>query len=161
MTFDISPERYDAPVVTRLVDAVQAEYVLRYGAPDEGPIEVNEFAAPHGCFLVGYLDGIPVATGGLRRVDADTVELKRMYVVPEARGRGLSRVMLARLEQLARDMGARRILLETGLRQFEAVSLYETSGYARITGFGHYAGHELSRSYAKDLADDPVSDGEA
>ena len=74
-----------------------------------------------------------------------------MYVVPEARGRGLSRVMLAALEDLARELGAVRIVLETGSRQPHAMRLYETSGYRRIDDFGHYAGQPLSVSYGKSL----------
>jgi GNAT superfamily N-acetyltransferase len=74
-----------------------------------------------------------------------------MYVVPEARGQGLSRVVLAALEDRARSMGARRIVLETGDRQPEAVSLYESSGYQRIDGFGFYADAPLSISFEKKL----------
>ncbi|HWA68106.1 MAG TPA: GNAT family N-acetyltransferase [Mycobacteriales bacterium] len=142
---------YDSAVAAQLVAAVQAEYVARYGGPDETPVEPGEFAAPQGLFLVGYLDGVPVATGGFRRHAPTAVELKRMYVVPEARGKGLSRVMLAALEDRARLAGARRIVLETGDRQPEAVSLYESSGYERIPGFGHYACAPESYSFAKDL----------
>jgi GNAT superfamily N-acetyltransferase len=154
---ELREEPFDSPVAQQLIAAVQAEYVVRYGGPDEAPIDVAEFAPPRGLFLVGYLGTVPVATGGLRRPahaahdGAVEVELKRMYVVPEARGKGLSRVMLAALEERAREMGASRIVLETGDRQPEAVSLYETSGYERIEGFGFYADAPLSLSFAKKL----------
>jgi GNAT superfamily N-acetyltransferase len=155
---ELREEAFDSPVAQQLIAAVQAEYVVRYGGPDEAPIDATEFQPPNGLFLVGYVGTEAVATGGLRRHDdgsADggeaAVELKRMYVVPEARGKGLSRMMLAALEARAREMGATRIVLETGNRQPEAVSLYETSGYTRIEGFGFYAEAPLSISFEKKL----------
>ena len=147
----IREEAYDSPTAQRLIAAVQQEYVERYGGPDEAPVDPLEFAPPEGLFLVGYLDGQAAVTGGLRRHDAGDVEVKRMYVVPAARGRGLARVMLATLEERARTMGARRIVLETGSKQPEAVRLYETSGYQRIEGFGFYKCQPLSISFAKVL----------
>lgn len=144
-------ESYDGPVARAMIDAVQQEYVQRYGGPDDSPIDPAEFAPPGGCFVVGYAGDEPVAMGGLRRAGADALEIKRMYVRPQWRGRGLSRVVLADLERRARDLGVRRIVLETGERQPEAIQLYETSGYARIDGYGHYACSSLSVSFGKDL----------
>jgi GNAT superfamily N-acetyltransferase len=152
---DIRDVPYDGPDAQRLIDAVQAEYVVRYGGPDETPVDPTEFTPPGGVFMIGYLDGAAVATGGLRRhtdrTDAVEVEIKRMYVVPEARGRGLARMMLAALEQRAAALGATRLLLETGLRQPEAIRLYESSDYERIDGFGHYRCAPESLSFAKTL----------
>jgi GNAT superfamily N-acetyltransferase len=151
VSLDFREEPYDGPVAQRLIIAVQAEYVDRYGGPDGTPVDPAEFAPPNGLFLVGYLDAEPVAMGGLRNHAAEEMEIKRMYVVPQARGKGLSRVMLAALEDRARGLGVRRIVLETGDRQPEAVSLYESSGYERIPGFGHYADAPLSISFEKKL----------
>jgi GNAT superfamily N-acetyltransferase len=151
MTLELQEEPYDGAVAQALIAAVQAEYVDRYGGPDDTPVDPAEFAPPEGLFLVGYVDGLAVAMGGLRRHDDTELEIKRMYVVPEARGQGLSRVMLAALEDRARAQGASRIVLETGEKQPEAVSLYESSGYVRIAGFGHYACAPLSISFEKRL----------
>ena len=151
---DLRAEPYDGPAAQQLTEAVQQEYVVRYGAPDTTPVQPTEFEPPGGHFIVGYLATTAVAMGGLRRVDAETVEIKRMYVVPECRGRGLSRVVLARLESLARELGASRILLETGQQQPEAMRLYETSGYERVEGFGHYRCEPDSVSYGKSLVDE-------
>lgn len=148
---ELREEPYDAPVSATLIAAVQQEYVERYGGPDESPVLPGEFSPPHGRFVIGYIGLTPVAMGGLRRVDATTVEIKRMYVVPHHRGDGHSRTVLAHLEDLARSIGAQRVVLETGLKQPEAMRLYETSGYERIEGFGHYCGQELSVSYGKRL----------
>lgn len=128
-----------------LVEEVQQEYVVRYGGRDSTPLEAGVFAAPHGAFFVGYLDGDPVATGAWRRRSdvlalgsSVTAEIKRMYVAPRARGRGLARAMLAHLETTAAAAGAEVMILETGTAQPEAVALYASSGYQPITPFGHY-----------------------
>lgn len=150
-TLELRDEPYDGPVAQALVAAVQQEYVARYGGPDESPVDPAEFAPPRGRFLVGYVGTKPVATGGIRRHDEDAVEIKRMFVEAQWRGRGFSRIVLARLEELARELGAKRVILETGMVQPEAMRLYETSGYERIDGFGYYCGAELSVSYGKTL----------
>ena len=148
---------YGHPDAMRLIDEVQAEYVARYGGPDETPLDPLMFEPPTGSFFVGYLDGTPVATGAWRRsrVEAlgvsETAEIKRMYVVPAVRGRGLARRMLTHLERTAARAGARALLLETGLRQPEAIALYEASGYTPVPSFGHYRDAPLSRCYGKAL----------
>jgi GNAT superfamily N-acetyltransferase len=147
--FELRDEAYDGPSAGLLIDAVQAEYVERYGGPDETPVDPSEFAPPLGLFVVGYLDGAAVAMGGLRRHGDGDVEVKRMYVAPQARRRGLSRAVLSHLEDRAWALGANRIVLETGQRQPEAISLYQSAGYLPIAGFGHYADAPLSLSFAK------------
>jgi len=146
------------PDAALLVEEVQGEYVARYGGRDETPIDPTYFEEPHGAFFVGYLDDRPVATGAWRRrtdVEVDgssrSAEVKRMYVVPRARGLGLARAMLAHLEDTARAAGAEAMVLETGLRQPEAIALYESSGYRPIAGFGYYKDAPLSRCLARSL----------
>jgi len=146
------------PDAEMLVEQVQQEYVVRYGGRDETPLQPDYFAPPVGAFFVGYLDGVPVATGAWRRradvvVDGQdrTAEVKRMYVTPGARGRGLARPMLAHLEHTAREAGAEVMVLETGLAQPEAIALYESSGYAPIPGFGFYKDAALARCFARRL----------
>jgi GNAT superfamily N-acetyltransferase len=152
MSLQLRAEALDSPASAALNDWVQLEYVERYGGPDRTPVDATEFAPPTGGFLVGYLGGVPVAMGGVRRHEPGVVEIKRMYVVPEVRGQGLARAMLAALEDLARELGAHRVVLETGSKQPEAVRLYETSGYEQVEGFGHYRCQPLSLSYSKSLA---------
>jgi GNAT superfamily N-acetyltransferase len=150
-SFEIRDERYDGQVAQVLIEALQAEYVVRYGGPDDTPVDPAQFAPPHGAFVVGELDGAPVAMGGLRPHLDGAVEIKRMYVLPAARGQGFARRVLGALEDRARALGATRVLLETGQRQPEAIKLYESSGYERIDGFGHYRDAPLSLSFAKQL----------
>jgi GNAT superfamily N-acetyltransferase len=149
LTLRVTP--YDDPVVRQLDAQVQQEYVARYGGPDETEVDAGEFGPPGGAFLVGWLDDEPVATGGLRRHDGDTAEIKRMYVVREHRRHGYARAVLHALEDQARALGYRRILLETGMEQPEALALYPANGYEPVEGFGHYRDSPLSRSFGKDL----------
>ncbi|WP_055532018.1 GNAT family N-acetyltransferase [Streptomyces graminilatus] len=152
---------FDHPDAVKLNDQVQAEYAARYD--DEGDathLDPAMFAPPSGLYLIAYDEqDRPVATGGWRGHDEETeeghlpgdAELKRMYVVEEARGLGLARRILAALEEDARTAGRTRMILETGTRQPEAISLYTSSGYAPCTKFGYYRDHELSLCYAKNL----------
>lgn len=103
--------------------------------------------------MIGRDAGQPVACGGVRLVEPQVGELKRMYVVPAARRRGIARALLHHLEHEARALGATRLRLETGLHQPEAIALYASAGYADAEPFGHYAGAPLARHLAKNLAD--------
>ncbi|HVE28040.1 MAG TPA: GNAT family N-acetyltransferase [Sporichthya sp.] len=150
-TLELTPTPYDDPVSTALIEAVQQVYVVRYGGRDATPVEPAEFAPPRGLFLVGRLHGDPVACGGWRIVEPGLAELKRMYVASGFRGRGLSRILLAALEDSARDAGVTRLRLETGHRQPEAIRLYETSGYTRIDKFGVYRHDPGSTCFGKTL----------
>jgi GNAT superfamily N-acetyltransferase len=126
----------------------------RYGgAGDDTPVEAVEFDPPEGAFLVAYLDGQPVACGGWRSHGgrSQIAEIKRMYTVPAARGRGIARAMLAAVEESARAYGRSRIILETGERQPEALSLYESAGYERIPNFGFYRFEEGCVSFGRNL----------
>ncbi len=144
------------PDAAVLVDEVQAEYTMRYGGPDETPLDPSMFDPPQGAFFVGYLDGRPVAMGGWRfRGDVSAfdqsavTEIKRMYVAPRARRSGLARRVLGHLETTARDAGAAAMVLETGIEQPEAIALYLSSGYSPVEGFGHYKWSAKSRYYGK------------
>ena len=140
-----------------LVEAVQEEYVVRYGGRDESPIDPSDFEDPRGQFFVGYLDGVPVATGAWRRSTVEvlgtdnTAEIKRMYVVPAAQRRGHARRMLAHLEATAAAAGIEALVLETGMEQPEAIALYVSSGYEPVPGFGYYCGSDLSRTFGRRL----------
>ena len=149
--YTVRPLAYTDAVVRALEAELQQEYVERYGGADEAPVDPVEFAPPGGVFVVGFADGEPVASGGFRRHSDQVAEIKRMYVVEDRRGVGYARRLLAELEARAAAIGYRQIILETGLRQPEAIALYESSGYQPIEGFGFYANQALSRSFAKDL----------
>jgi GNAT superfamily N-acetyltransferase len=137
-----------------LILELNAELKARY--PEEGAchfrLEADEVTEGRGAFLVGFAAGEkPVACGAVRRIDPETCEIKRMYVKPPWRGKGIARAMVAALEQESRRLGVGRIVLETGVRQHEALSLYSKAGFERIAAFGDYAGKPLSVCFAKTL----------
>ncbi|MEV0368261.1 GNAT family N-acetyltransferase [Streptomyces sp. NPDC050636] len=160
---EIRPVRYDHPDAVKLAELVQQEYVRRYGDADITPLDPEMFAPPNGMYLLAYEDERPLATGGWR-VSEDTAEgyaagdaeIKRMFVLPEARGRGLARRILAALEADARAAGRTRMVLETGTEQPEAIALYASSGYRLVETaekFGLYRTYEQSRCMTKSLLD--------
>ncbi len=100
--------------------------------PAAGAAELNP---PAGAFLVGYEDGQAICCGGIKDLGPGVCELKRMYVVPQARGRGIARELLGALEVHARTMGYEVARLDTGDRQPHARRLYESAGYAEIDNF--------------------------
>ena len=95
--------------------------------------------------------GAPIGCGAIRRHDPQTAEIKRMWVRPAARGRGVSRLILDELEASVVALGYRAMVLETGLRQPEAIALYESHGYTPIPNYGFYRESPLSRCYRKPL----------
>ncbi|MCX6407819.1 MAG: GNAT family N-acetyltransferase [Propionibacteriales bacterium] len=135
---------------------VQAEYGRRYGGEgDVSPIDAEEFVPPRGLFVVLEVDGQPAAMGGWRRggpQGASDAEIKRMFVRETHRRLGLARLVLAELERTAAEAGVRRLVLETGDQQPEAIALYTSSGYADVPAFGFYAGYDDSVHLAKSIA---------
>ncbi|WP_262062565.1 GNAT family N-acetyltransferase [Streptomyces sp. STR69] len=151
---------FDHPDAVKLNDEVQAEYHVRYGdGGDSTPLAPTDFEPPNGVYFIAYDDNDdPVATGGWRAQDANgegnedgDAELKRMFVIEQARGLGLARRMLAALEADARAAGRSRMVLETGTKQPEAIALYTSSGYEPCVKFGYYRLFDDSRCFAKAL----------
>ena len=149
----VGVEAFDSVDVTALVEAQQAEMRELYsGEADIGPTrEAAMFVEPDGAFLVVRDEGRAIGCGGVCRFDGTRAELKRMYVAPEARGRGLGRLLLVELEAEARRLGYAGIVLETGDRQPEALGLYASAGYERIPCYGVYATRALSLCFEKTL----------
>jgi len=152
---DIQIVREDIASATarRLIRALNRELSERY--PEEGAkhfrIDPEEVAEERGAFLVAYAGGEALGCGAIRRIDPETAEIKRMYVEPSARGRGVGRTLLVDLETEGRRLGVKRIVLETGERQLEALALYGQAGFARIPAFGEYVGFPLSVCMGKEL----------
>jgi GNAT superfamily N-acetyltransferase len=151
---EIRPQPYDAKSSAELIEELQGEYISRYGGPDMTLVHPAEFAPPDGAFLVAYLDGAAVGCAGFRRLDRGVAEIKRMYVRPRWRRRGLARHLLNRIEGALAAAGYVEVRLMTGVEQPEAIRLYETSGYGlTATGFGEYQGEPGARFFAKRLED--------
>lgn len=159
----ILPVPVDHPDAAKLDDQVQSEYLERYGDTDLAPMDPAQFAPPRGLYLIAYgPDGTPLASGGWRSMERDEeeyadgdAEVKRMFVVREARGQGLARRILAALEDSARAAGRTRMVLSTGDRQPEAIALYRSSGYEpAVPKFGFYRTYDSSLCFAKPLTGD-------
>ena len=150
-TLRVVPDRLDSDVGTALVAALLDELRSRYGAEDPDEPAPDELAPPGGVFVIAWTGDEPVGCGGLRAYDGEIGELKRMYVTPPARRSGVARAVLAELERVARGLGYGRLRLETGLRQPEAIALYESSGYEPIAPYGIYGDAPLSRCFEKTL----------
>lgn len=149
---EIRTVRFDAPVAQQLINAALGDLAVRYGGSgDDTPVDATEFEPPDGAFLVAYLAGEPVGCGGWRSHGADTAELKRMYTAPAARGRGVARAVLAAVERSARDQGRKRVVLECGDKQPEAIAMYGSAGYERIPNFGFYKDSEGCVSFGRTL----------
>jgi GNAT superfamily N-acetyltransferase len=138
-----------------LINALNAELSGAYpepGATHFG-LEPEDVAIGRGAFLVVHRGGIPVGCGAVRLIDPFTAEVKRMYVSPSSRGRGLGKRLVAALEAEARTLGARQLVLETGIRQQAALALYRSSGFQRIPLYGEYClSPDTSICLGKELA---------
>lgn len=108
-------------------------------------------AGPGAGFVVGWVGGRAVACGAFRPLAPGVCEVKRMYVAPDCRGRGYARAVLAELERRAAAAGYTVARLETGVRQPEAIALYERAGYARAPNYGPYVGNEQSVCFERQL----------
>lgn len=140
------------PETAALRDAQQAELAERYaGVEDiEHVLPPEEMVAT----LLARVGAEAVGCGSLREsaeTGAGVGELKRMYVVPAFRGRGLSRLVLTALEEIAVGRGLHRLILETGVQQPEAIGLYLSAGYEQIQNFGLYADEPDSRCFAREI----------
>jgi GNAT superfamily N-acetyltransferase len=131
---------WNDPDVQRLTTEQQVEIRARYDGkgepgtpPSAGDVSVAVVARDD--------DGTALGCGALRALGDDVAEVKRMFVVPAARGRGVSKAVLAALEAEARERGWTTLRLETGPRQPEAIALYSRAGYRQIEAFGAYVGH--------------------
>ena len=134
------PAQVDAGPGQELVTAMRDEIAALYEGvvldgpemPKAGPAELGP---PHGAFIVGMIEGRPVCCGGVKRLDERACEVKRMYVVPDARGAGIGRVLLHALEDRARELGYAVARLDTGPAQAGTRGLYESEGYTEVENF--------------------------
>ena len=99
--------------------------------------------------IVLYENDKAIACGAMKIFSSDSMEIKRMYTVPEARGKGMAAKVLMQLETWANELGYQKCVLETGKKQPEAVSLYKKSGYIQTPNYGQYVGVENSLCFEK------------
>jgi GNAT superfamily N-acetyltransferase len=129
-------EEPGATLAQGMRDEIAAIYDgLALDGPDMPKAGPGELAPPTGTFIVGFDDGVPVCCGGLKRLPDGACEIKKMFVVFDARGHGVARALLEELERRARELGYAIARLDTGPKQPRARRMYERAGYASIENF--------------------------
>ena len=147
---DADPLGSDASL---LLSEMRTEAIHRYGdlLDPSAPAPVNEPAVAGSAFLIARVDGHPIGCGALRPMEGKVAEVKRMYVADPFRQRGIGRWLLAELERRAVRFGYKILRLETGNRQPEAISLYESHGFRRIAPYGCHVNDPVSICFEKKL----------
>lgn len=130
---------YEDPEAQLLVERVQQEYVQRYGGRDDAVVDPAEFRLPEGLFLIADVGGVAAGCGAWRVHAPGAVEIKRMYTDPAWRRLGLAALIVHVLEETAAAAGHRSVVLNSGVRQPEALALYAALGYRPVPGYGIYA----------------------
>ncbi len=130
----------DFQVLVKLLDAYLS---IKDGDDHEFYDQFNKITNI-GHVVVVYCDGLPVGCGAFKEFTPDKVEIKRMFVQPDHRGQGIAGIILTELEKWAFGVGYKSCILETGKKQYEAIRLYEKSGYKRISNYGQYKDVENS-----------------
>jgi putative acetyltransferase len=131
--------------------AVEARRLYADLIDPAAPMPMNDPPQPRSIYLIAFFAENPVGCGALRKIDATTAEIRRMYVLSSARRAGIGRALLIRLEMEADKLGYTLLKLETGNRQAAAMALYESYGFARIPPFGAYVNDPISVCYAKKI----------
>lgn len=142
----------DEPIARQLIDELDAVMLQFYPREHMYGLHPNEERDPLLHFFIIEQDSTTVGCGAVRILDDRYAELKRMYIRPEHRGRGIARKLIRHLEQTARDLGITCMRLETGPEQIEAIGLYRSEGYADIPAYGEYTRSPISRCMEKRLS---------
>lgn len=156
MVLELKRTDRDDPEFLALVELLDADLWARYPETQQDYAAGNRIAA--GAFVVVARDleacagGLALGCACVRELGPGRFELKRMFVRPERRGSGLATAIVRELEAWAAELGAKELVLETGIGQPEAIRLYEKSGFARIPNYGEYAGMSESVCMAKKIA---------
>jgi GNAT superfamily N-acetyltransferase len=138
MTITITAERPDTSDATALVEELDELLIPMYPLESHHGLSVASLIAEAVAFFVLRVDGAPAGCGGVKVYAEGYGEVKRMFVRPQFRGRGLSKLMLSHLEAYTREQGLSILRLETGVLQHEAISLYKRMGFTEIAPFGPY-----------------------
>ncbi len=149
----ITGEPFDSDDARRLIAGLDAGLAELY--PPEGRFGPNlkpeHLAQGRGTFLVARDGERAVGCGAIRLLDAATAEVKRMFVEPDQRGRGVGKAVLTSLEAAAKNMGVQRLVLETGVHQQAAIALYRRAGFTQVDCWGEYLSSPSSICFEKRL----------
>lgn len=136
------------PDFTALVKCLDADLAQRDGEDHDFYAQFNQIDTIRFA-VVAYENETPVGCGAIKAYSPDAMEVKRMYVSPEHRGKGIATLILSELENWAGELSYTRCVLETGKKQPEAIELYKKAGYRVIANYGQYAGVENSVCFEK------------
>lgn len=152
VVLSITPEPISSPDARALIAALDA-FLNDLYAPEDNFLDLpaEDVDGRAGVFLVAREEEAPLGCGAVRKISATTGEIKRMYVIPEARGKGVGRAVLGSLEAWARGAGLSSLVLETGPAQADALRLYRTAGFEPIPCFGPYRDAPQSLCLEKNL----------
>lgn len=151
MDVAIRIEPYDSDVVQYLVQSMADDLAKYYGPASYPPQDPTRWAPPLGTVLVAYVQGNPAALGAIIAFDAESAEVKRMFTCEEYRRQGIAGILLAALEEQARRLGYRRLVLETGILQVDAQSLYKAHGFSRVPCWPPHDLDPTSLCFSRDL----------
>ena len=147
----IQQEAPDTPDALTLIGELDEFLNARYAPEDRHGLSVTALLDPSVIFFVARFDGIPVGCGAIKLMPEGYAEVKRMYVRPERRGKGVARAVLGALEQELTRHSLHVLRLETGIYQSDAIWLYEKAGFAAREKFGDYQDTGISVFYEKTL----------
>ena len=153
LRLSIAVEPFDSDDARRLIAALDRGLAELY-PPEQrfGPnLKAQHLEGGRGTFLVARDGKRAVGCGAIRLLNPTTAEAKRMYVEPDERGKGVGRAVLAGLEAAAKQLGVRRLVLETGIHQHAAVALYRRAGFTEVECWGEYASSPTSICFEKHL----------
>lgn len=151
MTVTITRERPDTPDATALVAELDEYLLPLYPIESHHGLDVHQLIAEQVAFFVLRVDGAAAGCGGVRFCGSEYGEIKRMYIRPDYRGQGLSKLMVQHLEAYTHAQGVRTLRLETGILQYDAIGLYRCMGFVEIRHFGAYWDDPLSLFFEKQL----------
>jgi putative acetyltransferase len=134
----------------KLVEALDTDLKIRDGEDNAFYAQFNKITTIKYA-IVAYDGDLPMGCGAIKQYADDTMEVKRMYVLPEKRGHGIASSVLGELEIWAKELNYTRCILETGQKQPEAIALYKKEGYQIIPNYGQYEGIANSVCFEKIL----------
>ena len=138
------------PDFIKLVKFLDADLAIKDGEAHSFYAQFNKIKKIKHVVLA-YENKIPLGCGAIKEYDTNTMEVKRMYISPESRKKGIATKILYELEKWAFELSYEKCILETGKKQPEAIGLYKKSGYTQIPNYGQYSGVENSVCFEKEL----------
>lgn len=148
----IQPEAPDTADAKALLEALDAHLNGLYLPEYRHGLSVTALQGPSVIFLVARSEGGAVGCGAVRLIEGKYAEVKRMFVAPPWRGRGVAQALLMQIERLSHQKGFHVLRLETGVHQAEAIRLYERAGFSRCAAFGEYRENGVNLCYEKTLS---------